>query len=176
MKIRTAHTADLDAVELAAVRELLDDVFDGEFTDDDWDHTLGGVHALGWDGAGLVGHASVIQRRLLYGGHALRTGYVEAVVVHHDYRRRGHATALMHAMERVIRGAYQIGALSATDDALQFYLALGWQRWLGPAWALTPTGRIRTQDDDGGIFVLPVTVNVDPQQSLTCDWRDGDLW
>jgi aminoglycoside 2'-N-acetyltransferase I len=176
MKIRTAHTADLDAVELAAVRELLDDVFDGEFTDDDWDHTIGGVHALGWEGADLVGHASVVQRRLLYGGHALRTGYVEGVAVHRDHRRRGHATALMQAMDKVIRRAYQIGVLSATDEAVQFYLALGWQRWLGPSWALTPTGRIRTQDDDGGIFVLPVTVTVDPQQSLTCDWRDGDLW
>jgi hypothetical protein len=30
----------------------------------------------GVGGSDLIGHASVIQRRLLYGGRALRTGYV----------------------------------------------------------------------------------------------------
>lgn len=176
MEIRTAHTADLDAPTLAAARELLDDVFDGDFTDDDWDHSVGGVHALGWDARELIGHASVVQRRLLYGGRTLRSGYVEAVAVRRDRRRRGHASALMREMERVIRGAYEIGALSTTDDALRFYAALGWQPWLGPSWAITPAGRIRTEDDDGAIFVLPLTIEVDPHEPLTCDWRDGDLW
>ena len=31
-------------------------------------------------------------------------------------------------------------------------------------------------DDDGSLFVLPVTVDVDPTADLTCDWRDGDVW
>jgi len=35
-------------------------------------HTLGGMHAPAWDAAELIGHASLIQRRLLQTGQALR--------------------------------------------------------------------------------------------------------
>ena len=34
-------------------------------TDDDWEHALGGIHALAWEDDVLIGHASVIQRRLM---------------------------------------------------------------------------------------------------------------
>ncbi|WP_308314837.1 GNAT family N-acetyltransferase [Streptomyces sp. CNQ085] len=80
-RIVLLHTADLDASVRAAVRSLLDEVFEGDMTDQDWDHALGGVHALAWEGAELVGHASLVQRRLLHGGRALRAGYVEGVGV-----------------------------------------------------------------------------------------------
>ena len=56
-------------------------MFEGEFTEQDWEHALGGIHALVWDGDALVGHAAVVQRRLLHGGRALRAGYVEGVGV-----------------------------------------------------------------------------------------------
>jgi aminoglycoside 2'-N-acetyltransferase I len=175
VQLRTAHTADLDAATFAAARALLDDVFD-DMTDDDWEHALGGVHALVWDGPELVGHASVVQRRLLYRGRALRTGYVEGVGVRVDQRNRGHGSAMMAALERVVRNAYDLGALGATDEAADFYSGRGWQRWRGPSSALTPSGVRRTEDDDGGIYVLPVTIALDTSGELTCDWRDGDVW
>ena len=51
----------------------------GDFAPDDWEHALGGVHALLSEDGELIGHASVVQRRLLHGGRALRAGYAEAV-------------------------------------------------------------------------------------------------
>jgi aminoglycoside 2'-N-acetyltransferase I len=174
-ELMTAHTADLDASTLKAARALLDEVFD-DMTDQDWEHALGGVHALVWDGAELVGHASVIQRRLLNGGRALRTGYVEAVGVRAKWRGRGHGATMMDALERVVRGAYELGALGATDEAAAFYAARGWQLWQGPSSALTPAGIVRTEEEDGGIYVLPLAVPVDLSSGLTCDWRDGDPW
>lgn len=176
VEIRTAHTADLDGATLASARALLVDVFEGDLSDTDWEHALGGVHALAWDGDELIGHASVVQRRLLHGGRGLRTGYIEAVGVRRDRRREGHGAALMAALERVLKGAYEPGALSAADEAAEFYTALGWTRWQGPSYALTPQGVIRTEDEDGGIFVLPLTAPVDVTGALTCDWRDGDVW
>ena len=86
--LRTAHTADLDPGSLTAARDLLDEVFPGGVTEADWEHALGGVHALVWDGPALIGHGSVIQRRLLYQGRALRAGYVEAVAVRATGRAR----------------------------------------------------------------------------------------
>jgi aminoglycoside 2'-N-acetyltransferase I len=175
-EVHTAHTADLDIATLKAARTLLDDVFEPDMTDHDWEHTLGGVHALVWEGAELIGHASVVQRRLLHGGRALRAGYVEAVGVRADRRGRGHGAAMMETLERVVRGAYDLGALSATDDAADFYAARGWKLWQGPTSALTPTGIERTEEEDGCIYVLPRAVSLDLSGELTCDWRDGDVW
>src|SRR5687768_1301245 len=98
-EVRIAHTAHVDAASRRAARALLDDVFE-DMTDHDWEHALGGIHALVWEEGELIGHASLIQRRLLHGGRALRTGYVEAVAVRADRRRRGHGAAMMEALER----------------------------------------------------------------------------
>jgi len=174
--LRTAHTADLDGAALYAARALLDLVFEGDMSDHDWEHALGGVHALVWEGSELIGHASVVQRRLLHGGRALRTGYVEGVGVRADRRRRGHGAAMMAALERVVRGAYELGALGATAEAASLYAARGWELWQGPSSALTPSGIARTEDEDGSIYVLPVGAELDLSGELTCDWRDGDLW
>ncbi|MEV8630033.1 GNAT family N-acetyltransferase [Streptosporangium sp. NPDC051023] len=176
IKVQTVHTSELDTKTRTAVRALLDEAFEGDLSDDDWEHALGGMHALAWDGAELAGHASVVQRRLLHGGRALRVGYVEAVGVREDLRRRGYGAALMDALERVIRDAYDLGALSAADEAVDFYEVRGWQRWQGPTFALTPTGLVRTEEDDDGVHVLPVTVPLELSGELVCDWRDGDVW
>lgn len=145
-------------------------------TDEDWDHALGGIHALVWDGGELIGHASLVQRRLVYDGRALRTGYVEGVGVRADRRREGHGAAMMQALERGVRGAYELGALGASKEGAGFYEHRGWKRWEGPTSALTPSGIVPTPEDDGWIFVLPVSVPLDLSSPLTCDWRHGDAW
>ncbi|MDH6135427.1 aminoglycoside 2'-N-acetyltransferase I [Kitasatospora sp. MAA4] len=175
IELQIAHTADLDTAALGAARALLYDVFD-DMTDPDWEHALGGVHALVWESGEVVGHASVIQRRLLHGGRALRAGYVEGVGVRADRRGRGHGAAMMQALERMIRRAYDLGALGAADAAGDFYAARGWQLWQGPTSALTPEGVVRTAEEDGYIYVLPGSAPLDLSGELTCDWRDGDCW
>ncbi len=177
MRVQVAHTADLDGAALEAARALLHEVFGDEMTEHDWEHALGGMHALAWDDdARLVGHGSVVQRRLMHAGRALRTGYVEAVAVHAGRRGRGHGAAVMAALERIVRAAYDLGALGSTDSAAGFYAARGWVQWQGPTFALTPSGRVRTADDDGGILVLAAGAPLDPAGELTCDWREGDVW
>jgi aminoglycoside 2'-N-acetyltransferase I len=175
--VRCAHTADLDPATLRAARTLLDAVFEGEMTDHDWEHALGGQHALVWEGSELIRHASVVQRRLVHDGRALRTGYLEGVGVRADRRGRGHGAALMDALERVVRGAYDLGALGADDDAAGFYAGRGWEPWRGPLSALTPSGTVRTPDEDGAVFVLvPAATPLNLDGELVCDWRDGDVW
>ena len=174
IEVRTAHTAHLSPADRRAARALLDVVFD-DLSDGDWEHALGGVHAMVWDGDDLVAHASVIQRRLVHAGRALRTGYVEGVGVHPDRRGEGHAGRVMAELETVIRGAYDLGALGSSEMALGFYAARGWQRWRGPTAALTPDGPRRTPDDDG-IHVYPLEVPLDLEGEIICDWRDGDVW
>lgn len=175
-EIVVAHSGQLDRATLIAARELLEEVFAGELTEQDWEHSLGGMHALGWDGDQLVGHASMIQRRLLHGGRALRAGYIEGVGVRADKRRCGHGAALMSALERVAAGAYEVMALGATDEAAAFYAARGWRLWQGPTSALTPGGVVRTPEEDDCIYVFPLSAELDLHGELTCDWREGDAW
>jgi aminoglycoside 2'-N-acetyltransferase I len=175
-EVLTAHTADLDAATLAAGRALMAAAFGDEFEDDDWEHALGGIHALAYDDGELIGHASVVMRRMVHGGRALRAGYVEAVGVDAAHRRRGHGGALMAPLERVIRNAYDVGVLGATDDGAALYTTRGWQRWEGRLSALTPNGVEHTPEEEGFVYVLPGDAPLDLAGELTCDWRDGDVW
>jgi len=177
---RLIHTSDLDNETRDDARRMVIDAFGGEFTDADWEHALGGMHALIFDHGALIAHAAVVQRRLLYRDTALRCGYLEGVAVREDRRGQGLASAVMDAAEQVLRGAYQLGALSASDAGRHIYPPRGWLPWQGPTSVLGPAGVMRTPDDDSCLFVLPVALpdgaELDPTAEITCDWRDGDVW
>jgi aminoglycoside 2'-N-acetyltransferase I len=173
---RLVHTADLKSDARQRAYEMVNDAFAGELTDTDWDHALGGMHALIWHRGAIIAHGAVVQRRLLYRGAALRCGYVEAVAVREDWRGQGLAIAILDACEQVIRGAYQLGALSSSDRGRRLYTLRGWLPWRGPTSVLAPGGPTRTPDDDSSVFVLPVGINLDETAALTCDWRDGNVW
>jgi len=48
-------------------------------------------------------------------------------------------------------------------------------RWRS-TWALAPSGVLRTQQEDGDIYVMQVSAELDLDEDLVCDWREGDLW
>jgi aminoglycoside 2'-N-acetyltransferase I len=173
---RLVHTSDLDAETLHNARQMLIGAYAGEFTDADWEHTLGGMHAVVAHRGALIAHAAVVQRRLLHAGVALRCGYVEAVAVREDWRGQGLGNAVMDAAEQVIRGAYTVGALSSSAPGDGLYRPRGWLNWRGPTSVLSPDGPVRTPGDDGCVFVLPLAADLDPDGALACDWRDGDVW
>jgi aminoglycoside 2'-N-acetyltransferase I len=173
---RLIHTADLDSDTRQRIHQMVSEAFAGDFTENDWEHALGGMHALIWQHGAIIAHAAVVQRRLFYQGKAVRCGYVEGVAVREDHRGQGLVHALLDGVEQVIRGAYQVGALSSSARARHLYAARGWLPWHGPTSVLTPTGSTRTPDDDGTIFVLPAVISLDTSAELMCDWRAGDAW
>ena len=173
---RLVHTADLDNESRDDARRMLADAFDGDFSDADWDHAQGGMHAVICHHGALIAHASVVQRRLLYRGAALRCGYIEAVAVREDWREQGLGSAVMDAVEQVIRGAYQLGALGAAENLRAFTPPAGGSAGLARRRCSRPTGLTRTPDDDGNVFVLPVGLDLDTSADLVCDWRDADVW
>ncbi|TQK51644.1 aminoglycoside 2'-N-acetyltransferase I [Streptomyces sp. SLBN-118] len=175
--LRTAHTFELGPAELLEIRALLTDAFAGTFGDEDWDHSLGGIHALVHEDGELVAHGSVIQRRVIHRGRSLRIGYIEAVAVRADRRRRGLGGLVVETLERVIDGAYALGALSASDDGAGLYRARGWQLWPGRIEALGPGGAVRLPDEEDSTYVRPAAARPlpDPSAALLFDWRDGDV-
>jgi aminoglycoside 2'-N-acetyltransferase I len=173
---RLIHTSDLDKETRHSAYQLVTEAFAGDFTDEDWEHALGGMHAVIGHHGMLVAHGAVVQRRLVYQGRALRCGYVEAIAVHTDWRDQGLGHAVLDAVEQVIRGAYQLGALSTSASGERLYRSRGWAQWQGATSVLAPSGLTRTPDDDGTIFVLQVDESLDVTSDLVCDWRDGDVW
>jgi aminoglycoside 2'-N-acetyltransferase I len=185
---RLVHTADLDTETRDGARAMVIDAFgDSEvsFTETDWEHALGGMHALVCHHGALIAHGAVVQRTLLHSNdhaedHAIRCGYLEAVAVRHDWRGLGLAMVVLDALEQVIRGAYQIGALSSSAAGRRMYTARGWLPWRGTTSVLAPTGRVATPEDDDSLFVLPVALppglDLDTAGDLACDWRSGDVW
>ncbi|MCJ1679824.1 GNAT family N-acetyltransferase [Streptomyces sp. APSN-46.1] len=173
------HTSQLGGEELAAVRALLDGAFDGDFGEEDFEHALGGVHVLVRDEGGeLLAHGSVVQRRVVHQGRALRVGYVEAVAVRADRRRRGLGGLVMAELERVIGRAYVLGALSASEAAAALYRSRGWQVWAGRIGTLGPQGPERLPEEEGSTYLWapPGAALPDPAAGrLDFDWRNGDV-
>ena len=177
-ELRSVATTGLSGAELAVLRRLLDQAFEGRFGEDDWRHTVGGQHLLAVEEGEVVAHAAVVARTLVAGGRPLRTGYVEGVATRLDRRRQGLAVLVMRAANRVIRRGYQLGALSDGSGIQGFYQRLGWERWQGPTFVATADGPLRTADDDGSVLVLrtPATGDLDLAGPLVCNWREGDVW
>ncbi|MEU2798821.1 MULTISPECIES: GNAT family N-acetyltransferase [unclassified Streptomyces] len=176
--VRIAHTADLTPAERARIRDLLDAAFEGDFADEDWEHALGGVHALIRDADGLlIAHGSVVQRQVRHADRSYRAGYVEGVAVRADRRREGLGHRVMAALERVIDAAYDFGALSASDAGAALYAARGWRVWPGRLGALGPDGPVALPEEEGSTYVRPAAGHSlpDPAHPLSFDWRNGDL-
>ena len=174
------HTAHLDPADVEAAQSLLEAAFahlppDEAFGPEDWEHALGGTHVLLHDESVLVAHGSVVMRRLLHDGRALRCGYVEAVAVAPDRQRQGLGGRVMTAVEE-LAPAYDLLALGATDEGMGLYLSHGWVPWRGRLSALTPDGLVPTADEEGYVLVLPGPAPLDLDGELTCDWRPGDVW
>lgn len=175
--VHVLPTDELSSADRQAIRRLLDAAFDGDFSDQDWAHALGGWHVLSREGGDLRAHASVVARRIDVGARRFRAGYVEAVAVAPGRQRQGHGSTVMRAIAEVIRTRFEIGVLSSGE--WDFYERLGWERWRGPTWVRGADGRaVRSPDDDDGVMVLRGAANreIDLYSAITCEARDGDSW
>lgn len=175
--VRVVPSHELTASDRAALRRLLDRAYQSDFSDEDWEHTQGGWHAIVDDGGSPVAHASLVERRVIAGVRELRAGYVEAVATLPARQRRGLGTAVMQAVGDLIRARFDVGLLSTGEHS--FDERLGWERWRGPTYVRAASGTIgRSRDDDDSIMMLrcAATRDLDATAEITCDERSGDSW
>jgi aminoglycoside 2'-N-acetyltransferase I len=175
VEVRIVPTYQLSRTELRTLRALLEESYEDGFTDDDWDHTVGGLHVFVVHND-IVSHAAVVERVLVATDRAFRTGYVEGVATATHHRGRGHASRVMREVGKLIRNDYELGALST--GLPDFYARLGWEPWRGPTYTSSPSGPRRTADDDDAVMILrtEATRHLDSTTPLMCDWRSGDVW
>ena len=175
-RLTIARTDDLEPGMLHQARSLMDAAFEGEFSDDDWEHSLGGWHVMAWEGDRLLAHASLVSRRLYVADVPVHAGYVEALGTAPTSQGRGLGTSVMGPIATLIVEHFELGALSTGEHG--FYERLGWERWRGPSYVRHPTATVRTPDEDDGIMVLltPFTSGIDQSASIACEARPGDDW
>ncbi len=177
--LRAVGSDELGPDEVAALRELFRAAWgDGPeaFTEEDWEHAVGGVHVLLEEDGVVVSHASVVERELHTNGHRLTTGYVEAVASDPLHQQRGYASAVMRWVDGYIDRTFQLGALDTGRPAL--YERLGWVVWNGPTFVRTDDGPIRTEEEDGQVLVrlTPTSPELDMSAPISCNWRPGEVW
>ena len=56
------------------LRTLLDVAFEGDFSDDDWEHSVGGVHVWVSESHQVISHGSLVERVLVCSGKTVRVG------------------------------------------------------------------------------------------------------
>lgn len=170
-------SAEISDARLIAIRKMLDEAFEDDFADTDWEHGLGGTHAMVVEGEQVLAHASVVARTITIGTRAARVGYVESVGVAPTRQRQGLGSAVMRAIDEIITEQFELGMLGTGE--FNFYERLGWERWHGPTWVLRADGRREpTPDEDGWIMVLRTDRlrDLDTSAPITCEDRAGDCW
>jgi aminoglycoside 2'-N-acetyltransferase I len=176
-EVRLLADDDVPPDLLEAVRSLTFAAFGGRFDVHDWEHTYGGRRVVLLDRDVPVAAAAVVPRLLVVGDHAYAAGYVEGVATAPGHHGLGSGSAVMASAGDLVRGGYELGALSTSRHA--FYERLGWERWRGPTYVRHVDGRLeRTPDEDDGVLVLrcAATEGLDPTASITCEARAGDDW
>jgi aminoglycoside 2'-N-acetyltransferase I len=174
--VRRLTTAEASNDLLAEIRHLLDEAFEGDFSNEDWEHALGGWHVVVEVGDAVVSHAAVVPRILEVAARPFPTGYVEGVATAAERQREGLGSLAMTEIAEVIRREFELGALSTGDHG--FYERLGWERWQGPTFVRHGSALIRTEEEDDGVMVLRFgsTTDVELTAALTCESRPGDDW
>jgi len=103
-EIREVASDELRTQEIVVLRGLFDDAWGIEgdrFSDDDWEHCLGGIHFIIEENAIILPHASVVPRQLHVGDHGVQAGYVEGVATQPSHWRRGYGSAVMRKGRRI---------------------------------------------------------------------------
>ena len=174
--IRSFSTAEASEDLLEQIRTLVFEAFDGTFSDEDWDHSLGGQHFIVIEDDTVLSHAAVVERTIEVAGRRFRTGYLEGVATTAARQGEGLGSIAVAEATRSVSKGFEMGALSTGRQG--FYARLGWERWAGPSFVRKGAEDIRTEGDDDGLMILRfgLSESIDLAAPISCEFRSGDVW
>jgi len=157
------------------IKNLLNRAFEGDFSTEDWEHTLGGVRFLGWIDGDLVAHGAISTRNIWLNELPTQIGYVEAIAVEPEHWGRGYGAQLMEKLSEKALDLYQISMLSTDEKG--FYKRIGWMDFQGESFVKIGTEEIRTADEDAGLMLLSRDLKgLEKIVKAVCESRSGDAW
>lgn len=160
---------------LNSIRKLLGSAFEGEFSDEDWQHSFGGVRLIGFMNEEIVAHGAVVPRLVLIDDVEEIIGYVEAIAVDPRFWRQGIGAALMREITKICISQYEFSMLSTGEK--DFYRRFGWVDFKGESYVDLGEKVVRSEEEDEGLMYLGVGnyLNVSPLK-VVCKSRAGDAW
>jgi aminoglycoside 2'-N-acetyltransferase I len=134
------------------------------------------THVVGEIDGRVVSHAMWVTRWLQPGNaRPLETAYIEAVATLPENQGQGYASGVMQHLIAGIPRHYELAALSPAETTL--YARLGWCFWRGPLSIRMPSGlEEATPDERVMVFELPGRAKLNLDQSLSAEWREGEVW
>jgi aminoglycoside 2'-N-acetyltransferase I len=175
--LRISRTLDSDLTTQieSALQSLMSEAFEGEFSEEDWQHTFGGMRFLGYVDNQLIAHGAVIQRWMDVEGERKLVGYVEGIAVTPTLWRKGFGSLLMAELTTYCRSEFPLSMLSTGEK--DFYRRHGWSDFAGESYVFNKGVEIRTEDEDEGLMYLLGSSqdNVGPRK-VVCESRAGDAW
>ena len=166
---------DLSPGTTASLRKLLDLAFEGDFSEEDWEHALGGVHFIGFLGETIIAHGAIVPRSMAINGERVTVGYVEAIAVLPMHWHKGYGTLLMEQITQFCLLNYELSMLSTDEQT--FYLQLGWHQFLGESFVNNANIEERSEEEDAGLMFLNSKEFEGREiQRVVCDSRVGDSW
>jgi len=173
LELKVVKTTDLDDVQRQELVTLCNHAYEEDLTDAVCG--LSGTHVLGYLGPRLVTHGMWVTRRLqIEDGPPLQTAYIEMVATDAGHRRRGYAAAVMRRIADLIAG-YDLAALSPFSTT--YYGRLGWETWQGTLLIRKDDQRLPTpEDEEVMILRLPRSPDFLLTDTLSVEWREGEVW
>ena len=166
---------ELHSHDLVALRNLLDLAYEGDFSVNDWLHTIGGVRFVGKLSGEIVAHGAVVPRDFSINGQSTRVGYLEGIAISPRLHGQGFGSQLLTEISEYCRSNFELSMLST--DEFNFYGKFGWRQFQGKSGVIRDGHVTMTPEEDEGLMYLfgkssPV-INI---QTAYCDWRPGDVW
>ena len=157
------------------LRKLLNDAFEDDFSEEDWQHTYGGVRFLGYLDSHLISHGAVVPRKMQVDGASMVVGYVEGIAVSPAFWRKGFGSSLMEEITSYCRSEFPLSLLST--DEKNFYRRHGWSDFKGKSFVFKDGLQYATEDENEGLMFLSdlSQVEASPGQVI-CEDRNGDAW
>ena len=161
--------------DLAVIKEVLLDAYEGDFSEQDWQHTFGGARFVGTIDDQIVAHAAVVPRAVLINDLPMTIGYLEGVAVSSKFQGQRLGSQLLQYVSDFCRSNYEISMLST--DEFDFYGKFGWQRFKGTSGVIQNSVMSLTPEEDDGLMYLAGNSAESIEISTAyCDWREGDCW
>ncbi|MBC7750728.1 MAG: GNAT family N-acetyltransferase [Candidatus Saccharibacteria bacterium] len=186
IEIKIVPATKLTRVDKKAIQALCTRAY-GEDVWCDYEYLNTAFHIVGFDAEKIVSHALWVDRSLSVNGAApLLTAYVEYVATEPCLQGQGLASQLLRFLIAVIQDTvllnaerdddvhYQLAALAPADSS--FYQRLGWELWQGELFVRENGQQIATPDDNVMIYRLASTPKISVQDTLSAEWREGELW
>ena len=166
---------ETDNTQLEICRNVLNEAFDGDFSEEDWSHTFGGIRFLGFLEKRLIAHGSVVPRKIWIDATETKAGYVEGIAVEKSYWRRGFGSSLISEITAFCRAEFPISMLSTGEK--EFYRKHGWVDFPGESFVSVNGIEIRTEEEDEGLMVLLGALSsFSIPRKVVCETRTGDFW